>query len=83
MHHWTNEGSKSSPLSSNEKARSHCEALIKKEIAEVVKHPDVIKSFNVAAVEPVGSGPEEAGKALQREVDAMARSAKFAQLKPE
>lgn len=62
---------------------AHAIDRLKKEIAEVVKHPDVIKSFNVAAVEPVGSGPEEAGKALQREVDAMARSAKFAQLKPE
>jgi len=56
---------------------------MQREIAEIVKHPEVIKSFNVAAVEPVGSGPEDAANALQREVDAMARSAKFAQLKPE
>lgn len=54
---------------------------ISKEIAEVVKQPDVIKTFHDAVVEPVGAGPAEYAKVIVRENEAMARAGKVAQLK--
>ena len=53
---------------------------ISKEIAEVVKMPEVVKTFHDAVVEPVGAGPAEYAKAIERENAAMARAGKAAQL---
>jgi tripartite-type tricarboxylate transporter receptor subunit TctC len=56
---------------------------VSRELAEVVKQPDVIKSLHGAAVEPNGGGPAELGRALTREIEVMARAAQVAQLKAE
>ncbi len=53
---------------------------ISKEIAEVVKMPEVIKTFQDAVVEPIGAGPAEYAKVIERENAAMARAGKAAQL---
>ncbi|WP_423458277.1 Bug family tripartite tricarboxylate transporter substrate binding protein [Ottowia sp. VDI28] len=53
---------------------------ISKEIAEVVKMPEVIKTFHDAVIEPVGGSPAEYGKAIERENAAMAKAGKAAQL---
>lgn len=53
---------------------------ISSEIAEVVKMPEVIKTFQDAVVEPVGAGPAEYAKVIERENAAMARAGKAAQL---
>ena len=56
---------------------------ISQEIAEVVKHPDLIKNFQTAVIDPVGSDSQTYGQAIQRENEAMARAAKVADLKAE
>jgi tripartite-type tricarboxylate transporter receptor subunit TctC len=56
---------------------------ISKEIAEVVKNPDLIKTFSAAVIDPVGAGPTEYGRVIERENDAMARAGKAADLKAE
>ena len=53
---------------------------ISSEIAEVVKMPEVIKTFQDAVVEPVGAGPAEYARVIERENAAMARAGKAAQL---
>ena len=55
---------------------------ISKEIAEVVKIPEVIQQFHAAVIEPVGAGPEEYGRVIERENAAMAKAGKAAQLAP-
>ncbi|QHE88375.1 Bug family tripartite tricarboxylate transporter substrate binding protein [Hydrogenophaga sp. BPS33] len=54
---------------------------ISKEIAEVVKSPEVVKTFEGAVIEPVGAGPEAYGKVIARENDLMAKAGKAASLK--
>jgi tripartite-type tricarboxylate transporter receptor subunit TctC len=56
---------------------------ISQEIAEVVKHPEVVKNFQTAVIDPVGSGPQAYGQVIVRENEAMARAAKVANLKAE
>lgn len=56
---------------------------ISKEIAEVVKHPELLKTFNAAVIEPVGAGPAEYGRVIAFENEAMARAGKIAELKAE
>ncbi len=56
---------------------------VSRELAEVVKLPDVVKRLHGAAVEPIGGGPVELGKALEREIEVMARAVQAAQLKAE
>lgn len=56
---------------------------ISRGIADAVKQPDVIKGLHTAAVEPIGGGPAELGKALAREIEVMAKAAQVAQLRPE
>lgn len=56
---------------------------ISKEVAEVVKNPEVIKTFSGAVIEPVGAGPAEYGRVIARENEAMARAGKIADLKSE
>ena len=56
---------------------------ISQEIAEVVKHPDLIKNFQTAVIDPVGSDSQTYAQAIQRENEAMARAAKVADLKAE
>lgn len=54
-----------------------------REIAEIVKLPDVIKGLNTAAVEPAPGGSAELTRELNREVEAMAKAAHAAKLQPE
>lgn len=56
---------------------------IAQEIAEVVKHPEVVKTFQTAVIDPVGAGPQAYGQVIARENEAMARAAKVANLKAE
>jgi len=56
---------------------------ISQEIAEVVKHPEVIKNFQTAVIDPVGGNAQAYGQAITRENEAMARAAKVADLKAE
>lgn len=56
---------------------------ISQEIAEVVKHPEVVKTFQTAVIDPVGAGPQAYGQVIVRENEAMARAAKVANLKAE
>ena len=53
---------------------------ISKEISEVVKMPELIKSFQDAVIEPVGAGPAEYLKVIERENEAMAKAGKAAQI---
>lgn len=54
-----------------------------REIAEVVKHPEVIRVWDAAAIEAVGAGPAEYGRVIANENAAMARAAQAASLKAE
>lgn len=54
---------------------------ISREIAEVVKMPEVVKQFQAAVVEPVGAGPAEYARVIARENEAMLRAGKAASLK--
>jgi tripartite-type tricarboxylate transporter receptor subunit TctC len=56
---------------------------LSRELAEVVKNPDVVKGLHSAGVEPTPGGPAELTRELVREVTAMAKAADAAQLKPE
>ena len=58
-------------------------ARISQEIAEVVKHPEVVKTFQTAVIDPVGAGPQVYGQVIARENEARARAAKGANLKAE
>jgi tripartite-type tricarboxylate transporter receptor subunit TctC len=58
-------------------------ARISQEIAEVVKHPEVVKTFQSAVIDPVGAGAQAYGQVIVRENEAMARAAKVADLKAE
>ncbi len=56
---------------------------LSKEIAQIVKLPDVIKALNTAAVEPTPGGPAELTRELNREIADMARAANAAKLQAE
>lgn len=56
---------------------------IAREIAEVVKDPELVKTFETAVIEPVGAGPAEYGRVIAGENERMARAAKVADLKAE
>lgn len=56
---------------------------ISKEIAEVVKAPEVAKTFDTAVIEAVGAGPSEYGRVIARENDLMLKAGKAANLKSE
>ncbi len=56
---------------------------ISKEIAEVVKMPDVIKTFHANSIEPVGAGPAEYGKVIDHENEVMSKAGKAADLRAE
>ncbi|MEI7785377.1 MAG: tripartite tricarboxylate transporter substrate binding protein [Betaproteobacteria bacterium] len=56
---------------------------ISQEIAEAVKHPELIKTLASAVIDPVGAGPQAYGQVIARENEAMARAAKVANLKAE
>lgn len=56
---------------------------ISREIAEVVKMPEVIKQFHAAVIEPVGAGPAEYAKVIARENESMGRAGRTANLKAE
>jgi tripartite-type tricarboxylate transporter receptor subunit TctC len=56
---------------------------IAKEIAEVVKHPEVVKTFHAAVIDPVGAGPADYAKVIAGENERMAKAGKVADLKAE
>jgi tripartite-type tricarboxylate transporter receptor subunit TctC len=56
---------------------------ISREIAEVVKMPEVVKTFQDLVIEPIGGGPAEYAKAIEHENEAMAKAGRAAKLKPE
>ena len=56
---------------------------ISKEIAQVVKDPDVLRNFNTAVIEPVGGSPADYERAIRKENEAMAKAGKIADLKTE
>jgi tripartite-type tricarboxylate transporter receptor subunit TctC len=56
---------------------------IGKEIAEVVKMPDVIKTFDASVINPIGAGPLEYAKVIEHENEVMGKAGKSANLKPE
>lgn len=56
---------------------------ISREIAEVVKMPEVVKTFHAAVIDPVGAGPAEYAKAIERENEAMSKAGRVANLKAE
>lgn len=56
---------------------------ISREIAEVVKMPEVVKIFHDQVIDPVGSTPAEYGKAIERENEAMSKAGRTAKLKAE
>jgi len=56
---------------------------IAKEIAEVVKHPEVVKTFHSAVIDPVGAGPADYAKVIAGENERMAKAGKVADLKAE
>lgn len=56
---------------------------LSREIAEAVKHPDVIKNFQAAVIEPVGAGPDDYAQVISRESEIAARAGKAAELKAE
>jgi tripartite-type tricarboxylate transporter receptor subunit TctC len=56
---------------------------ISKEIAEVVKNPELIKVFENAVIDPIGAGAADYGRTIARENELMAKAAKAAELKAE
>jgi tripartite-type tricarboxylate transporter receptor subunit TctC len=56
---------------------------ISREIAEVVKMPEVVKTLHGQVIDPIGSTPAEYGKAIERENEAMAKAGRTANLKAE
>jgi tripartite-type tricarboxylate transporter receptor subunit TctC len=56
---------------------------ISREIGEVVKMPEVIKTLHAEVIDPVGGGPAEYGKAIERENEAMSKVGRAANFKAE
>lgn len=56
---------------------------ISQEVAQVVKHPEVLKTFDAAMIEAVGAGPAEYNQVISREAEIMAKAGKAADLKSE
>ena len=56
---------------------------ISREIAEVVKMPEVVKTLHGSVIDPIGSTPAEYGKAIERENEAMGKAGRAAHLKAE
>jgi tripartite-type tricarboxylate transporter receptor subunit TctC len=56
---------------------------VSREIAEVVKMPEVLKTFHAQVIDPVGSTPAQYGKAIERENEAMGKAGRAANLKAE
>lgn len=54
---------------------------ISREIAEVVKMPEVVKTFHAAVIDPVGAGPAEYARAIDHENEVMAKAGRAANLK--
>lgn len=56
---------------------------VSESVTEATKNAEVIKALQLAGVEPIGGGPSELADAMNREIDVMAKAAKYAQLTPE
>ncbi|MFZ2737030.1 MAG: tripartite tricarboxylate transporter substrate binding protein [Burkholderiaceae bacterium] len=53
------------------------------EVARVAKMPELVQTLNNAGVDPVGTGPTELAKAIQSEIERMAKAIAAAQIKSE
>ncbi len=53
------------------------------EVARVAKLPELIQALNTAGVDAVGAGPADYGRAIQSEIDRMAKAIAAAQIKSE
>ena len=58
-------------------------AKISEEVAKLVKEADTIQTFNTAGIEPIGGGPADYARVLEREAERDARAIKTAGLKAE
>jgi tripartite-type tricarboxylate transporter receptor subunit TctC len=58
-------------------------AKVSEEVAKLVKEPDTIQTFNTAGIEPIGGGPADYAKVLEREAERDARAIRTAGLKAE
>ncbi len=56
---------------------------ISEEVAKLVKEADTIQTFNTAGIEPIGGGPADYVRVLEREAERDARAIKTAGLKAE
>ncbi|MBL8382199.1 MAG: tripartite tricarboxylate transporter substrate binding protein [Burkholderiales bacterium] len=53
------------------------------EVARLVREPDAVQTFNTAGIEPIGGGPADYAKVLEREAERDARAIKAAGVKAE
>lgn len=56
---------------------------ISSEIAKLAKQPEVIQLLNNAGIDPVGAGPADFDKAIQSEIERLAKTIATAGIKPE
>ena len=56
---------------------------ISDEVAKLVKEPDAIQTFNTAGIEPIGGGPADYARVLEREAERDARAIRTAGVKAE
>jgi tripartite-type tricarboxylate transporter receptor subunit TctC len=56
---------------------------VSEEVAKLVKEPDAIQTFNTAGIEPIGGGPADYAKVLEREAERDARAIRSAGVKAE
>ncbi len=56
---------------------------ISEEVAKLVKEPDAIQTFNTAGIEPIGGGPADYARVLEREAERDARAIRTAGVKAE
>ena len=56
---------------------------ISEEVARLVREPDTIQTFNIAGIEPIGGGPADYERVLEREAERDARAIRAVGLKPE
>ena len=58
-------------------------AKVSEEVAKLVKEPDTIQTFNTAGIEPIGGGPADYARVLEREAERDARAIRTAGVKAE
>ena len=58
-------------------------ARISDEVAKLVREPDAVQTFNTAGIEPIGGGPADYAKVLEREAERDTRAIRTAGVKAE